>query len=191
MPSWEIDKYLWIREQITWTDETVTDTPGILASAINSANELSKEASDKAQENAAAFDTAVRDIKTTIEVEKGRINTTISDVESLKEDVRNQKTSIEQTSNKVEILQKTTDDITTFFTFDEQLTIGKSGSEIKSVQDNDSYKFVNKSDEIILELNTKGVNSPAVNVSKQLKIGEKWAIRPGKGNNLNDVWIGG
>lgn len=191
MPAWEIDKYLWIREQITWTDETVTNTPGVLASAINSANELSKEASDKAQENASAFDSAVKDLKTTIDVERGRINATVSDVESLKGDVKSQKTSMTQTAEEIEIIKKATDGINTFFTFGDSLTIGKSDSEIKSVQDNDSYEFVNKSGDKILELNTKGVNAPAVNVSKQIRIGEKWAIRPGKNNNLNDVWIGG
>lgn len=76
------------------------------------------------------------------------------------------------------------------------IEIGKSDSEIKSVQDNDSYAFVDKSGTKILELDTKGVNAPSVNISKQLKIGDGWAIRQGeyvsgKGYNLNDVWIGG
>lgn len=76
------------------------------------------------------------------------------------------------------------------------IEIGKSDSEIKSVQDNDSYAFIDKSGTKILELDTKGVNAPSVNISKQLKIGDGWAIRQGeyvsgKGYNLNDVWIGG
>ena len=79
---------------------------------------------------------------------------------------------------------------------DAGVEIGKSDSEIKSVQDNDSYAFVDKSGTKILELDTKGVNAPSVNISKQLKIGDGWAIRQGeyvsgKGYNLNDVWIGG
>ena len=79
---------------------------------------------------------------------------------------------------------------------DAGVEIGKSDSEIKSVQDNDSYAFIDKSGTKILELDTKGVNAPSVNISKQLKIGEGWAIRQGeyvsgKGYNLNDVWIGG
>ena len=79
---------------------------------------------------------------------------------------------------------------------DAGVEIGKSDSEIKSVQDNDSYAFVDKSGTKILELDTKGVNAPSVNISKQLKIGYGWAIRQGeyvsgKGYNLNDVWIGG
>ena len=79
---------------------------------------------------------------------------------------------------------------------DAGVEIGKSDSEIKSVQDNDSYAFIDKSGTKILELDTKGVNAPSVNISKQLKIGDGWAIRQGeyvsgKGYNLNDVWIGG
>ena len=76
------------------------------------------------------------------------------------------------------------------------LEIGKSDSEIKSVQDNDSYAFVDKTGAEVLRLDTKGVHAPSVNITKQLKIGESWAIRQGeyitgKGYNLNDVWIGG
>ena len=79
---------------------------------------------------------------------------------------------------------------------DAGVEIGKSDSEIKSVQDNDSYAFIDKSGTKILELDTKGVNAPSVNISKQIKIGDGWAIRQGeyvsgKGYNLNDVWIGG
>ena len=86
--------------------------------------------------------------------------------------------------------------VTSIKVTDAGVEIGKSDSEIKSVQDNDSYAFIDKSGTKILELDTKGVNAPSVNISKQLKIGDGWAIRQGeyvsgKGYNLNDVWIGG
>jgi phage minor structural protein len=39
-PAWESGKYIWTRSFITWTDSTTSYTTPILASAINSANEL-------------------------------------------------------------------------------------------------------------------------------------------------------
>lgn len=86
--------------------------------------------------------------------------------------------------------------VTSIKVTDAGVEIGKSDSEIKSVQDNDSYAFIDKSGTSLLRMDTKGVHAPSVNISKQLKIGDGWAIRQGeyvsgKGYNLNDVWIGG
>ena len=39
-PAWESGKYIWTRSYITWTDSTTSYTTPVLASAINSANEL-------------------------------------------------------------------------------------------------------------------------------------------------------
>ena len=39
-PAWESGKYIWTRSYITWTDNTTSYTSPVLASAINSANEL-------------------------------------------------------------------------------------------------------------------------------------------------------
>lgn len=71
------------------------------------------------------------------------------------------------------------------------INIGDSNSEIRSEQDNQSYSFLNRSNDIILRMDTWGVYGSSVKVEKQFKVTDKWAIRPGKDNNLNDVWIGG
>lgn len=39
-PAWESEKYIWTRSYIEWTDDTTSYTTPVLASAINSANDL-------------------------------------------------------------------------------------------------------------------------------------------------------
>lgn len=91
--------------------------------------------------------------------------------------------------------------ISTWFTFDEtSFQIGKSSSPIHSEQDNQSYKFVNDSGNVLLEINPNGTISQTVNVNAQVRYLDgatpQWATRKGKyitgkGVNLNDLWIGG
>lgn len=91
--------------------------------------------------------------------------------------------------------------ISSWFTFDENtFQIGKSNSPIHSEQDNESYKFVNDSGQVLLEINPFGTVSKTVNVSAQVRYMDgntpQWVTRKGKyitgvGVNLNDIWIGG
>lgn len=91
--------------------------------------------------------------------------------------------------------------LSTWFTFDvNKFQIGKSNSPIHSEQDNESYKFVNDSGQVLLEINPTGTISQTVNVNAQVRYLDgatpQWATRKGKyiankGVNLNDLWIGG
>lgn len=91
--------------------------------------------------------------------------------------------------------------IDSWFTFDaNKFSIGKEGSAIHSEQDNESYRFVNSSGEVLLEINPDGTISKTVNVNGQVRYLQgttpQWATRKGKyisnvGINLDDVWIGG
>lgn len=114
-----------------------------------------------------------------------------------KDEVATEKTKVDILSDKFKVTQQTIDNIHSYMTFENgELVIGKSDGDIKSVQDNDSYQFVDKSGNSLLEINTKGVNSPTVNVEKQVTYFSQWAMRKGayvngEGYNLNDVWIGG
>ena len=40
-------------------------------------------------------------------------------------------------------------------------------------------------------MDTSGLEAKSMKVKTQIKMFDKWAIRPGQNNNLNDVWIGG
>lgn len=76
------------------------------------------------------------------------------------------------------------------------IDIGAEDGNITSHQDGDSYEFLNKSNEKILELNEWGIDTPSAWIHKQLELTDTadktaaWAIRAGKNNNLNDLWIG-
>jgi len=121
----------------------------------------------------------------------------ISETYATKDEVATEKTKVDILSDKFKVTQQTIDNIHSYMTFENgELVIGKSDGDIKSVQDNDSYQFVDKSGSALLEINTKGVNSPTVNVEKQVTYFSQWAMRKGAyvngaGYNLNDVWIGG
>lgn len=114
-----------------------------------------------------------------------------------KDELTATKSKLEILSNQVGISVETIEKIISTFEFTELgLIIGKSDSEIKSVQDNDSYEFIDKAGNAILAINTKGVNTPTVNVEKQITMYGQWAQRRGAyvdgvGYNLNDIWIGG
>lgn len=114
-----------------------------------------------------------------------------------KGEVQIERTRVDVLSHKFEVSQKTINDVESYMTFENgELKIGRSDSDIKAVQDNDSYSFVDRSEQTLLEINTKGVNAPTVNVKKQTTYFEQWATRKGAnvngvGYNLNDVWIGG
>ena len=43
-PAWQANHYLWTRTEITWSDDSVSTTPAVLAGAINSANEAAADA---------------------------------------------------------------------------------------------------------------------------------------------------
>lgn len=45
--------------------------------------------------------------------------------------------------------------------------------------------------EVVASYGNEGLTTDNVMVKNQVKYFEKWATRPGKGDNLNDVWIGG
>lgn len=117
-------------------------------------------------------------------------------MKNMQESIEGQNHSLSNLQGVIELTNEMYSKVKTFFNFDEDgLTIGKAGSDIISVQDNDSYEFRDKSNNKILSLNTKGADAPTVNIEKQATYFDKWAVRKGAandfGNNLNDVWIGG
>ncbi len=117
-------------------------------------------------------------------------------INDMRDSIESQNQSLGKLQGEVELAQEVSFKVNTFFNFEgDGLTIGKAGSDIISVQDNDSYEFRDKSDNKILSLNTKGADAPTVNIEKQATYFDKWAVRKGAandfGNNLNDVWIGG
>ncbi len=109
--------------------------------------------------------------------------------------------AVAQNSNMIALYFGQNGKISTWFTFDENtFQIGKANSPIHSEQDNESYRFVNDSGTILLEITPYGTVSKTVNVNAQVRYLDgdtpQWVTRKGKyitgvGVNLNDIWIGG
>lgn len=183
------------------TNEAVKEEINNALDRPNAEIEEIKSSIDKTNQSIDDIQTSVnrelKSLETNIEQSSSQIVLEAQATYATKDELTATKSKLEILSNQVGISVETIEKIISTFDFTELgLIIGKSDSEIKSVQDNDSYAFVDKSGTKILELDTKGVNAPSVNISKQLKIGDGWAIRQGeyvsgKGYNLNDVWIGG
>lgn len=136
------------------------------------------------------YQSAIEQNSTNVLIEISKTYATQESLDKEKEKVSSMQDSV---ANAAETVNK----INAFYQFTvDGFIIGKEGSEVKSIQDNDSYEFVTKAGDTILGINIKGVNAPTVNVEKQITYFEQWAVRRGAyvdevGYNLNDVWIGG
>ena len=123
------------------------------------------------------------------------------EIDALNEQIENL-ASITLTAEEIELLVSE-NDLSTWITLTSAaLIIGQSGSDIHSEQDNDSYCFVDSAGNVLLRIQTTGIDATTVNVSEQVSFksggveGEaEWAIRLGAADssgfhNLNDVYIG-
>ena len=75
------------------------------------------------------------------------------------------------------------------------IIIGKSDSPIQAKFTNDALEF-SYNGQTVARFTNEVLEVENISVSNQVRFGTEWAIRPGahiegKGNNLNDVWIGG
>ncbi len=153
-------------------------------------NYLKVQASEIEQNLKVQYESAIEQTARDLTIE-------ISENYVAQDDFKKEKSRIDDISSDLGEVSETTQKINNTFRFTtEGFIIGRADSDIKSVQDNDSYMFVDRANNPILAINTKGVNSPTVNVEKQITFYGQWAQRRGiyvnsVGYNLNDVWIGG
>lgn len=121
-------------------------------------------------------------------------NETLASIEesyATKEELNTQKSEIEDVKASINLVIPVTNNIKNLFQFTEDgLIIGRTDSVVKSIQTNASYKFTTGSEDL-LTMDTSGLEAKSMKVKTQIKMFDKWAIRPGQNNNLNDVWIGG
>lgn len=134
----------------------------------------------------------------------GLYNTLIEDINGK---VNTQTALLEAANGQIQILIDTNNLLNKYFEFGENGLIIRSVddagnySNVYSIQDEQSYKYVDSSGEkVLLEINAEGIVSDTVEVKKQVSFSEgaikQWAIRHGDVDqngmfNLNDVWIGG
>ena len=153
-------------------------------------NYLKVQASEIEQNLKVQYESAIEQTARDLTIE-------ISENYVAQDDFEKEQSRIDDISSDLGEVSETTQKINNTFSFTtEGLIIGRADSDIKSVQDNDSYMFIDRANNPILAIDTKGVNSPTVNVEKQITFYGQWAQRRGiyvdsVGYNLNDVWIGG
>ena len=153
-------------------------------------NYLKVQASEIEQNLKVQYESAIEQTARDLTIE-------ISENYVAQDDFEKEQSRIDDISSDLGEVSETTQKINNTFSFTtEGLIIGRADSDIKSVQDNDSYMFIDRANNPILAIDTKGVNSPTVNVEKQITFYRQWAQRRGiyvnsVGYNLNDVWIGG
>lgn len=153
-------------------------------------NYLKVQASEIEQNLKVQYESAIEQTARDLTIE-------ISENYVAQDDFKKEQSRIDDISSDLGEVSETTQKINNTFRFTtEGLIIGRADSDIKSIQDNDSYMFIDRANNPILAIDTKGVNSPTVNVEKQITFYGQWAQRRGiyvnsVGYNLNDVWIGG
>ena len=130
--------------------------------------------------------------------------TTTTDLESYKEEVRNlfkansdsfqlEFNQLEERINDVgnEIVERNQ-----FIRLEQgNIIIGKSDSPVQAKFTNDALEF-KYNEQTVARFTNEVLEVRNIAVQNQIRFGDNWAIRPGayingKGNNLNDVWIGG
>lgn len=116
---------------------------------------------------------------TSVLIEDGKIS---FDFETIKEQVNDAVEELERRNRYVAI----TEDATLGAT----ITIGDSESGMVGRFTKTSLDFLS-GDTVIASYANDGLTTENITTNNQLKFGSNWAIRPGAGGNLNDVWIGG
>ncbi len=116
---------------------------------------------------------------TSVLIENGKVT---FDFDTIKQQVEGAVEELERRNRYVAI----TEDATLGAT----ITIGDSESGMVGRFTKESLDFLN-GDTVIASYANDGLTTENITTNNQLKFGGNWAIRPGAGGNLNDVWIGG
>lgn len=116
---------------------------------------------------------------TSVLIENGKVT---FDFDTIKQQVEGAVEELERRNRYVAI----TEDATLGAT----ITIGDSESGMVGRFTKESLDFLN-GDTVIASYANDGLTTENITTNNQLKFGSNWAIRPGAGGNLNDVWIGG
>ncbi len=180
--TWEKNHFFWIRQEITWTDNTSTVTEPVLAMGINVAlnetenvkTEIIAQAEKFNSQLTANKDSILAEVsKTTNKIEQdlANSNTTIS---SLREEVNTKVSSKDLEINVKNVINENGVDkvkTSTGFTFNETgLNVSKSGSEM-STQITEDGMTVSKNEEKMLVANSTGVDAVNLHASTYLIVG--------------------
>lgn len=155
-----------IRESITNLDMTAEDIRASVSTI------------EKQQADMESLRSDIEQI-TSVLIENGKVSFDFDTIKQLVDDATEE---IERRNRYVHI----TEDATLGAT----ITIGDSESGMVGRFTKTSLDFLS-GDTVIASYANDGLTTENITTNNQLKFGSNWAIRPGAGGNLNDVWIGG
>ena len=181
--------------------------------SLSSAYEVAKEAMDKIDHISEEELVDIRESITNISQTAEDIQLSVSDIETKQTAMDELRSQIEQITSVLIENGKVTFDfdtikqqvegaveelerrnryvaITEDATLGATITIGDSESGMVGRFTKESLDFLN-GDTVIASYANDGLTTENITTNNQLKFGSNWAIRPGAGGNLNDVWIGG
>lgn len=207
--SEETPSSLYIVECTVFSDDTWIYSDVSLSSAY----EVAKEAMDKIDHISEEELVDIRESITNINQTAEDIQLSVSDIETKQTAMDELRSQIEQITSVLIENGKVTFDfdtikqqvegaveelerrnryvaITEDATLGATITIGDSESGMVGRFTKESLDFLN-GDTVIASYANDGLTTENITTNNQLKFGGNWAIRPGAGANLNDVWIGG
>ena len=181
--------------------------------SLSTAYKVAQDAMDKADSIAEEDLVDIRESLTNLTLSTDDISATVSTIEQQQTEMGDLIQQVEQITNvliedgKVTFdfatIQKLVEDATeeldrrnryVAITEDAELgatiTIGDSESGMVGRFTKTSLDFLSGTT-VIASYANDGLTTENITTNNQLKFGGNWAIRPGAGGNLNDVWIGG
>lgn len=169
-----------VNVDIEQIDEVLADFENRITNVTQTADDISFSVSG-IEEKQAAMDKLKQQIEqiTSVLIEDGKIT---FDFDTIKKQVDSAVEELERRNRYVAITEDETLGAT--------ITIGDSESGMVGRFTKESLDFLS-GDVVVASYANDGLTTENITTNNQVKFGSNWAIRPGAGGNLNDVWIGG
>lgn len=169
-----------VNVDIEQIDEVLADFENRITNVTQTADDISFSVSG-IEEKQAAMDKLKQQIEqiTSVLIEDGKIT---FDFDTIKKQVDSAVEELERRNRYVAITEDETLGAT--------ITIGDSESGMVGRFTKESLDFLS-GDVVVASYANDGLTTENITTNNQIKFGGNWAIRPGAGGNLNDVWIGG
>lgn len=198
-----------LADRITTVESNITQTAEQITAAVSRIDEIEGDIDHISEEELIDIKESITNINQTAE----NIALSVSDIETKQNAMDELKSQIEQITSMLiedgkitfdfDTIKKQVDDAVeelerrnryVAITEDEALgatiTIGDSESGMVGRFSKTSLDFLNGT-HVVASYANDGLTTENITTNNQMKFGSNWAIRPGAGGNLNDVWIGG
>lgn len=113
--QWQVAKWIWIRNAITWDNGTTTYTTPVLAKALNQANISAQDARAGVTALEKGVTTAIGNVSSRIETEKGRVDALLVRADATDTTITSLQGDVQQSQTNISQLKETTTELTTDF----------------------------------------------------------------------------